>query len=59
MAQAQGEDDEVIFCMADLAMGDTFKQHVFNYAAHRRPEHYGLITERVGAGFALGRPPVN
>ena len=57
VAQAQGEDDEVIFCQTDLALGDTFKQHVFNYAAHRRPEHYKLIVERVGAGPALGRPP--
>jgi predicted amidohydrolase len=58
VAQAQGEDDEVIFCQADLALGDTFKQHIFNFAAHRRPEHYTLITERVGAGAALGKPPL-
>lgn len=57
VAQAQGEGDEVLFCQADLALGDTFKQHVFNYAAHRRPEHYRLIVDRVGAGEALGRPP--
>ncbi len=57
VAQAQGEDDEVIFSLVDLSMGDTFKQHVFNYAAHRRPEHYGLILERIGAGSALGQPP--
>ena len=47
----------MLFCQADLALGDTFKQHVFNYAAHRRPEHYRLITDRVGVGEALGRPP--
>ena len=58
VAQAQGEDDEVIFCQADLALGDTFKQHIFNFAAHRRPEHYTLITERVGPGAALGKPPL-
>jgi len=57
VAQAQGEGDEVLFCQADLALGDTFKQHVFNYAAHRRPEHYRLIVDRVGAGEPLGRPP--
>lgn len=57
VAQAQGEDDEVIFCQADLALGDTFKQHIFNFAAHRRPEHYALILERVGSGPALGQAP--
>jgi predicted amidohydrolase len=57
VAQAQGEDDEVIFCQADLAMGDTFKEHIFNFAKHRRPEHYKLIVERVGAGAPLGKPP--
>ena len=58
VAQAQGEEDEVIFCQADLALGDTFKQHIFNFAAHRRPEHYGLILERVGTGPALGKTPL-
>ncbi|WP_459614834.1 N-carbamoyl-D-amino-acid hydrolase [Bordetella sp. 2513F-2] len=58
VAQAQGEEDEVIYCQADLALADTFKQHVFNFAAHRRPEHYGLILERVGTGPALGQTPL-
>ena len=57
VAQSYSEDDEVIFCQADLALGDTFKQHVFNLAAHRRPEHYRLIVERTGAGEPLGKPP--
>ncbi|RYZ03111.1 MAG: N-carbamoyl-D-amino-acid hydrolase, partial [Comamonadaceae bacterium] len=57
VAQAQGEDDEVIFVRADLALGDTFRQHVFNFAKHRRPEHYGLIVERTGAGAPLGEAP--
>ena len=57
MAQAKGEGDEVLFCHADLALGDTFKEHVFNFAAHRRPEHYQLIVDRVGAGEMLGRAP--
>lgn len=54
VAQAQGEEDEVIFVEADLALGDTFRQHVFNFAKHRRPEHYRLIVERTGAGDPLG-----
>ena len=52
-AQAATEDDEVIFFNCDLALGDTFRQHVFNFAMHRRPEHYSLIVERVGAGKPL------
>ena len=54
-AQACTEDDEVIFVNCDLALGDTFRQHVFNFAMHRRPEHYRLIVDRVGAGEPLTR----
>ena len=49
-AQSSTEDDELIFFNCDLALGDTFREHVFNFAKHRRPEHYRLIVERVGAG---------
>ena len=53
VAQAQGEDDEVIFCNVDLALGDNFREYVFNFAKHRRPEHYRLIVDRIGAGEPL------
>ncbi len=53
VAQAQSEDDEVIFVNADLALGDGFRENVFNFAKHRRPEHYALIIERTGAGDPL------
>ncbi len=53
VAQAQGEEDEVIFASCDLQLGETFLQHVFNFAKHRRPEHYRLIVERTGAGAPL------
>ncbi|HEX4325357.1 MAG TPA: N-carbamoyl-D-amino-acid hydrolase [Burkholderiales bacterium] len=49
-AQSSTEEDEVIFTNCDLALGDTFREHVFNFTKHRRPEHYKLIVERVGAG---------
>ncbi|MGI4860093.1 MAG: N-carbamoyl-D-amino-acid hydrolase [Janthinobacterium lividum] len=52
-AQSSSEDDEVIFANIDLALGDTFREHVFNFAKHRRPEHYRLITERTAAGPAV------
>jgi predicted amidohydrolase len=53
-ALATTEDDEVVSYACDLALGDTFRQHVFNFAKHRRPEHYRLIVERTGAGEPLG-----
>ena len=49
-AQSCTEEDELIFANCDLALGDTFREHVFNFAKHRRPEHYRLIVDRVGAG---------
>ncbi|MFN0160735.1 MAG: N-carbamoyl-D-amino-acid hydrolase [Burkholderiales bacterium] len=49
-AQSTTEEDELIFFNCDLALGDTFREHVFNFAKHRRPEHYRLIVDRVGAG---------
>ena len=49
-AQSTTEEDEVIFFNCDLSLGDTFREHVFNFAKHRRPEHYKLIIDRVGAG---------
>jgi N-carbamoyl-D-amino-acid hydrolase len=52
-AQSSTEDDEVIFVNCDLALGDTFRKHVFNFEKHRRPEHYRLIVERTGAGEPL------
>ncbi|QDO97602.1 N-carbamoyl-D-amino-acid hydrolase [Ferrovibrio terrae] len=56
-AQAQSEEDELIFTSADLSIGETFREHVFNFAKHRRPEHYKLIVERTGAGAPLGTAP--
>lgn len=53
VAQAQSEEDEVIFTSCDLGLGETFLQHVFNFAKHRRPEHYRLLIERTGAGAPL------
>jgi predicted amidohydrolase len=54
VAQSASEEDELIFHHCDLALGDTFREHVFNFAKHRRPEHYQLIVDRVGAGKPLG-----
>ncbi|HEX7386724.1 MAG TPA: N-carbamoyl-D-amino-acid hydrolase [Castellaniella sp.] len=53
VARALTEEDEVIAVKADLQIGENFRKHVFNFAKHRRPEHYRLIVERVGAGEPL------
>ena len=47
-AKTVSEDDEVIVHDADLGLGDNLRKTMFNLAAHRRPEHYKLIVERVG-----------
>jgi N-carbamoyl-D-amino-acid hydrolase len=52
--QSVTEDEEVISFDCNLTLGDTFRQHVFNFAKHRRPEHYRLIVERTGAGEPIG-----
>ncbi len=43
------EEDEVICFNADIDLAQNLKETTFNFAAHRRPEHYKLIVERVGA----------
>ena len=43
------EEDEVIFFNADIDLAANLKRTMFNFAAHRRPEHYRLIVDRVGA----------
>ncbi|MFL6574031.1 MAG: N-carbamoyl-D-amino-acid hydrolase [Burkholderiales bacterium] len=47
--KSQTEDDEVIVCDADIDLAVDLKRTMFNFAAHRRPEHYRLIVERTGA----------
>ncbi|MDX2484112.1 MAG: N-carbamoyl-D-amino-acid hydrolase [Pseudodonghicola sp.] len=48
VARAEGEGDELITHDADFAKCDFGKSTVFNFAAHRRIEHYGLIAEQTG-----------
>ncbi|HYR36941.1 MAG TPA: N-carbamoyl-D-amino-acid hydrolase [Burkholderiales bacterium] len=47
--KSQTEEDEVIVTNADIDMAANLKRTMFNFAAHRRPEHYRLIVERAGA----------
>jgi hypothetical protein len=41
--------DELITADCDLDMCVLGRTTIFNFAAHRRPEHYRLIVERAGA----------
>lgn len=49
MAQAASLEDELILAPIDLDACQFNKTTVFNFAEHRRIEHYGLITSRTGA----------
>ncbi|MBN34097.1 MAG: N-carbamoyl-D-amino-acid hydrolase [Rhodospirillaceae bacterium] len=42
-------EDEVVVHNCDLSRSADYKRDIFNFACHRRPEHYGLIVERTGA----------
>jgi predicted amidohydrolase len=48
VAKTATEEDEVICVNADLDLAADLKRTTFNFAAHRRPEHYGLIVDRIG-----------
>ncbi|GAA2001288.1 N-carbamoyl-D-amino-acid hydrolase [Brevibacterium samyangense] len=47
------EKDSVILSDIDLTLGDFYKNGTFRYEIHRRPETYGLLTERTGRGEPL------
>ena len=49
VAQAKTLADEVIIADIDLDLCRQGKDKMFNFAAHRRPEHYAVITDRAGA----------
>ena len=49
MARAESEDDEVIVAECDFAACAFGKGTIFDFARHRRVEHYGRITAQVGA----------
>ncbi len=47
-AQTATKGDELITHVCDLDLARHNKKAMFDFAKHRRPEHYGLITERAG-----------
>ena len=46
VAQATTDEDEVVSAHCDLDQCQSYKRHIFNFAAHRRPEHYGPIDRK-------------
>jgi len=48
------QDDGLLVHACDLDATRFGKQTIFNFAEHRRVEHYALITERTGSGTPLG-----
>jgi N-carbamoyl-D-amino-acid hydrolase len=49
VAQCATLGDELITAACDLDLTRSYKDTIFNFARHRRPEHYRLIVERAGA----------
>ena len=47
-AQTATKGDELVTHVCDLDLARRNKRAMFDFAKHRRPEHYGLITERAG-----------
>ena len=48
VARCAGNGDEVIVARCDLDLGQSYRDTTFNFALHRRVEHYQLIVERAG-----------
>lgn len=50
VAKSLGTADELVTATVDRTTAEPLRAEMFNFAAHRRPEHYGLIVERTGRG---------
>lgn len=48
VARCAGSGDEVIAARCDLDLGQSYRDTTFNFALHRRTEHYRMIVERTG-----------
>ncbi len=50
IAATTTDEDEVVVAHCDLDQCRSYKEHIFNFVAHRRPEHYGLIVAPAAQG---------
>lgn len=48
VAEATSLGDELVVARCDLDLARLYRHNTFDFARHRRTEHYGLITERTG-----------
>ncbi len=48
-ARCSTNGDELIVARCDLDLGKSYRETTFNFAKHRRVEHYTMIVERTGA----------
>ncbi len=48
VAQCFTLGDELVTARADLDLGTSFKETIFNFELHRQPEQYRLIVEQKG-----------
>ena len=49
VARCSSNEDELIVARCDLELGRSYRDTTFNFALHRRVEHYRMIVERTGA----------
>ncbi len=49
MALAETVEDELIWADCDFDQCVFGRETIFNFAAHRRPEHYSRITDQIGS----------
>src|SRR5476649_1569532 len=48
VARSSSVGDELIVARCDLDLGRSYRETTFDFAKHRRVEHYGMIVERTG-----------
>ena len=48
VARSSSIEDELIVARCDLELGRSYRETTFDFARHRRVEHYGMIVERTG-----------
>ena len=48
VARCASSGDELIVARCDLDLGQSYRDTTFNFARHRRTEHYRMIVERTG-----------
>lgn len=56
LTKAAGEGDEVITYPIRLNQAEPYREGVFNFSAHRRPDAYNILVDRKGRGEPLPTP---